>query len=56
MTGPSIALLWLLLTATATDKEPLSPAEQIALLDSLAPSLVRVEYRFQYDKGVPASF
>lgn len=53
MTGPSIALLWLLLTATATDKEPLSPAEQIALLDSLAPSLVRVEYRFQYDKGEP---
>ncbi|MDM8007459.1 MAG: hypothetical protein QUV05_15070 [Phycisphaerae bacterium] len=53
MTGQSIVLLSLLLTATATDKEPLSPAEQIALLDGLAPSLVRIECTLQYDKGEP---
>ncbi|MGQ9651191.1 MAG: hypothetical protein ACUVXJ_13860 [Phycisphaerae bacterium] len=53
MSGQCIVLLSLLLTPVVTDKEPLSPAEQVALLDSLVPSLVRVEYTLQYDKGEP---
>ena len=41
----------MLLLPAAAEPEPLSPAEQVALLDRLSPSLVRVEYTLQYDKG-----
>jgi serine protease Do len=53
MIGQTALVLSMILATLATDKEPVGPAEQAALLDALTPSLVKVEYSLQYDKGEP---
>ncbi|MCX5684574.1 MAG: hypothetical protein NT049_12920 [Planctomycetota bacterium] len=48
LTGIVIATL--LLAAAVRAEEP-TPAEQAAVAEAVAPSLVRVEYTLRYDKG-----
>lgn len=49
------ALSLILASMAAAATEPVKPDEQAAIAEAVAPSLVRVEYTLQYDRGDPPS-